>query len=53
MLYVLYNGYKKGIDYWGYREVEVMKMKEEGLWRLKKEKKKGRIFEYKKGRILV
>lgn len=45
MLYVLYNGYKKGIDYWGYREVEVMKMK--------KEKKKGRIFEYKKGRILV
>lgn len=52
MLYVLYNGYKKGIDYWGYREVEVMKMKEEGLWRLKKEKK-GRIFEYKKGRILV
>lgn len=40
MLYVLYNGYKKGIDYWGYREVEVMKMKEEGLWRLKKEKKR-------------
>lgn len=52
-LYALYNGHKKGIDYWGHREVEVTKTKEEGLWRSKKEKKKGRILEHKKGRTLV
>lgn len=52
MLYVLYNGYKKGYIIGVIERLRLWKWKREDYWGWKG-KKKGMIFEVKKGRILV